>query len=96
MAKIKNDEGQYVPCLVCNAPASEMDHFPLQRQHGGKETVPLCIGCHDLKDRINTEDAIALFMNGYSALWTDLNRDGRLSLMKIMNAMAHINARKEA
>lgn len=31
----------------------EHDHFPVQWAYGGEATVPACINCHDLKDRVN-------------------------------------------
>ncbi|GAA5037293.1 hypothetical protein ACFQRL_13365 [Microbacterium fluvii] len=30
----------------------EHDHFPLQWTFGGEGTVPTCVNCHDLKDRV--------------------------------------------
>lgn len=29
----------------------EHDHFPVPKAAGGKEVVPVCLNCHDLKDR---------------------------------------------
>lgn len=34
----------------------EYDHFPIPQEAGGTETVPACINCHDLKDRIPLGD----------------------------------------
>jgi hypothetical protein len=42
-------------CFFCGAALSsrhEHDHFPLPFEDGGKRTVPACVNCHDLKDRI--------------------------------------------
>jgi hypothetical protein len=42
-------------CFFCDCVLSsrhEHDHFPLPAPAGGKETVPICLNCHDLKDRI--------------------------------------------
>lgn len=42
-------------CFYCDAQLSvrhEHDHYPLPARVGGKETVPACINCHDLKDRV--------------------------------------------
>lgn len=42
-------------CFFCGCVLSsrhEHDHFPLPAPAGGKETVPICLTCHDLKDRI--------------------------------------------
>ncbi|MEA1798947.1 hypothetical protein [Rhodococcus qingshengii] len=44
-------------CHYCDMPAAvcEYDHFPLPQRHGGTETVPACINCHSLKDRVSGE-----------------------------------------
>ncbi len=42
----------YPDCYICEAPATEKDHFPIPKALGGKETLPICRGCHDAKDRI--------------------------------------------
>lgn len=41
-------------CHYCRMPAAvlEWDHFPMPRRHGGSATVPACVNCHALKDRI--------------------------------------------
>ena len=41
-------------CFYCSrfvSPRHEHDHFPIPRRAGGSSTVPVCIDCHDLKDR---------------------------------------------
>jgi excisionase family DNA binding protein len=41
-------------CFYCDcylAPRHEHDHFPVPVAHGGTETVPACMNCHELKDR---------------------------------------------
>lgn len=44
------------PCFFCHAPLvavrHEHDHFPIPWRHGGRETVPTCARCHDIKERI--------------------------------------------
>lgn len=42
-------------CFYCEtalAHRHEHDHFPIPGRHGGEVTVPTCLNCHDLKDRI--------------------------------------------
>lgn len=43
------------PCFFCGRSLvglrHEHDHFPIPHRHGGREVVPACIACHDLKDR---------------------------------------------
>jgi hypothetical protein len=34
----------------------EGDHFPIPERNGGKEIVPCCMSCHDMKDRFLPED----------------------------------------
>lgn len=46
-------------CFYCSQSLSsrhEHDHFPIPASKGGTETVPTCINCHDLKDRIRLRD----------------------------------------
>jgi hypothetical protein len=46
-------------CAYCEAvlsPRHEHDHAPVPKRHGGKQTIPVCINCHDLKDRMNPRD----------------------------------------
>lgn len=41
-------------CFYCEAtlsPRHEHDHWPTAARHGGTHTVPICVNCHDLKDR---------------------------------------------
>jgi len=44
-------------CYACGQLASssaiERHHFPVPRRHGGTSTIPLCLTCHDLAERIN-------------------------------------------
>ena len=44
-----------VSCFYCSRRLTgrhEHDHYPIPDRAGGTETVPVCIDCHDLKDRI--------------------------------------------
>lgn len=46
-------------CYYCEMYLStrhEHDHFPLQWTFGGEGTVPVCVNCHDLKDRVSLEN----------------------------------------
>lgn len=46
-------------CGYCGCTLSsrhEHDHFPVPKRHGGEEVIPICLNCHDLKDRINFND----------------------------------------
>lgn len=42
-------------CAYCGGLLSkrhEHDHFPVPFACGGEETIPVCLNCHDLKDRV--------------------------------------------
>lgn len=42
-------------CFYCDQPLSsrhEHDHFPIPKDVGGTMTRPVCVNCHDLKDRM--------------------------------------------
>lgn len=46
-------------CFYCESPLSvrhEHDHFPVPFRLSGIDTVPTCLNCHDLKDRIALAD----------------------------------------
>lgn len=43
-----------VYCYYCRVPLPtrhEHDHYPMPERAGGKRVVPVCLTCHDLKDR---------------------------------------------
>jgi hypothetical protein len=43
-------------CCFCGSPLSsrhEHDHFPRPARHGGDQVFPICLNCHDLKDRMD-------------------------------------------
>lgn len=42
-------------CTYCDqalSPRHEHDHFPVPKSLGGTDVVPVCLSCHDLKDRV--------------------------------------------
>jgi hypothetical protein len=46
-------------CAYCGMGLSsrhEHDHAPIPKRHGGEDIWPVCLNCHDLKDRIPTTD----------------------------------------
>lgn len=48
-----------LPCFYCLKPQAgrhDHDHFPVPWRHGGRNTVPTCHRCHDLKDRVGIGD----------------------------------------
>lgn len=45
-------------CHYCDAPLPrrhEHDHFPIPKAAGGEDTVPACMNCHEMKDRVPFE-----------------------------------------
>lgn len=49
---------KHTACYYCERQIGwhEHDHFPLPRRVGGKRTVPACVDCHALKDRITLQN----------------------------------------
>lgn len=49
-------------CYYCGAVLAagerraELDHAPIPDRHGGKDVIPACIICHDMKDRIPLDE----------------------------------------
>lgn len=42
-------------CFYCRMPLGgfhEHDHMPIPVRNGGEDTVPTCVNCHNLKDRV--------------------------------------------
>ncbi len=55
----KNGCREHERCYYCEAALStrhEHDHYPIPASCGGMKTVPACVNCHDLKDRVPVED----------------------------------------
>lgn len=70
-------------CLVCDAPSSEADHAPVPARCGGVETIPLCRGCHDLKDRYPIDSwHPSKALGAFRGLWEKADREERLMLLK--------------
>lgn len=44
---------QYFYCDRTLPARHEHDHFPIPDRFGGEVTVPSCLDCHDLKDRMD-------------------------------------------
>lgn len=54
-------------CFYCDALLVrwENDHFPIPREFGGVDTVPVCVNCHDLKDRSLIDEWPADYLLGH-------------------------------
>lgn len=82
-------------CFYCRMPLAsaaltENDHAPVAKRHGGTSTVPACLNCHTLKDRIP------------SGRWPEellmqaLEECGPLGRIYLASAMATIRDREDA
>ena len=68
--------------VVLSKKATEHHHFPMPKRVGGKDTVALCMSCHDMVDRVNLEDWP---VDWAFAAVNGLNRECKLFLMKAMS-----------
>lgn len=63
-------------CFYCEMYLSsrhEHDHFPVRWSYGGEGTVPVCVNCHDLKDRVHLDNwPILAQLNGFDELFDAL------------------------
>jgi hypothetical protein len=78
-------------CLYCEQPLDEQhehDHAPIPVRHGGDRTYCVCIGCHDMKDRIPVERWPKEFGQPWMEIWPALTPIQRIIFMK-MCAMFH-------
>jgi hypothetical protein len=66
----------------------ERDHFPIPKQCGGTMTVPICITCHDMKDRYPLETWPIDWVFAIYKDWWKLSRESRLFLGKAMRICA--------
>jgi hypothetical protein len=88
--------GNCPACFYCETPLAtrhEHDHFPLPKRAGGEATVPTCLNCHDLKDRM-------LLANWPThVLWPAMAQAGplgRIFLAKLAALMADIEMERAA
>lgn len=75
-------------CFYCDAPLSdgriEWDHFPIPKEAGGKDTVPTCLTCHDMKDRYLLESWNASSVLEAFGELRNAGRNARLLLAKML------------
>jgi hypothetical protein len=96
------DESDRQECFYCGALVtknSEDDHFPFPDRHGGTQTVPCCISCHDMKDRFPLYEWPMDWIGKVIEDFPKLNRETRIFLAKTIqafaDAQASINRRKD-
>ena len=79
------DEDRCFACEVVLTKGNvEWHHFPIPARCGGEHTVPLCMGCHDMVDRVLLEDWPVDWAFGAIS---NLNREGKLFMMKSMSKL---------
>jgi hypothetical protein len=79
---------EFEHCYYCGATLLEgsfqRDHFPIPERAGGTLTVPACLPCHDMKDRLRFDqwnpELIAEMMDD----WPKLGRASRLMIAKFL------------
>jgi hypothetical protein len=78
-------------CFYCGVPlvagGKQEDHFPVPDRHGGVVTVPCCIPCHDLKDRLDVGDWNPEW---FDPLLADFGKVGRETKLFMAKALATI------
>jgi len=89
-------------CFYCGAVllpgGKQEDHFPVPDRHGGMATVPCCIPCHDLKDRIDVGDWNPEWFDPMLEDFAKVGRETKLFLAKalatILDARQALEERK--
>lgn len=76
-------------CFACEATVTcEMHHLVPTRLRPrlaeGCLTIPLCVRCHDMVDRMSMWDNFPVFVRGYEPLWKALPVDSRLLLLRFI------------
>ena len=75
-------------CFYCDQPLSsrhEHDHFPVTKLMGGVRTVPVCINCHDLKDRMGMDTMSWFALAGrMEAEWPNMGPATRIFVARLM------------
>ena len=85
-------------CFYCGAPlvvgSYQLDHFPIPARNGGKTTVPACLPCHDMKDRLLFEQWPSEMVNAILADFPYLNRETRIFIAKALAMASDVVARQ--
>lgn len=78
-------------CVVCGKIiylSSELEnhHYPISKINGGKETIPMCVQCHSLVERIPIDMwPVDLIAEIYGAIYNNTLSVGvRLFLLKLV------------
>ncbi len=79
-------------CFYCDARLSsrhEHDHMPVPARHDGEETVPTCLNCHDLKDRLTLSNWAPEAM--FEA-WSEMTPTARIYTAKVYAMLLDLRA----
>tara|TARA_R100000005_G_C4957925_1_gene175807 strand:- start:460 stop:810 length:351 start_codon:yes stop_codon:yes gene_type:complete len=75
-------------CYICNSALrsrGEMDHFPLAKRHGGTFVRPICINCHDEKDRYFLKLDSPEAFECLGTLWSKASTGEKIILTRMFN-----------
>jgi hypothetical protein len=82
-------------CFYCDtalSPRHEHDHFPIPARNGGRHTVPACINCHDMKDRVPLDD---WSLSAVEDAWGGMSPAARIFMGKGYAMMSDLRADRE-
>jgi len=88
-----------VKCYICERTIhnqAEMDHFPKPKRNGGKTTLPICVSCHDAKDRISigNMDASGTFL-AMAGIWSKATIDEKILIARMIDAFSDTILKRE-
>jgi hypothetical protein len=90
-SKLSGVDSRY--CYACEVTVAkgnrEWHHFPVPQRCGGQYVVPLCLGCHDMIDRVPLREW-SVNMAHRAITESNMNREGKLFLMKLMSRLWHL------
>jgi|ETNvirnome_2_300_1030623.scaffolds.fasta_scaffold13766_2 hypothetical protein len=87
-------------CYICKRKLLgrfEKDHFPKPKRAGGKDVYPICISCHDAKDRMSLRswDIDEAFKSMHN-LWNNGTTEERILLAKIISLACDVTDEQES
>lgn len=74
LSKVKEEPSECVACgrVIYLSSEQEKHHFPVSKINGGNKTIPLCVQCHSLVDRINLEEwPASITQDIYGAIYNE-------------------------
>lgn len=81
-------------CFYCGAVllagSFQRDHFPIPESAGGVATVPACLPCHDMKDRMRFDQWHPELVAEILADWPNIGRSTKLLIAKFLAIHAEV------